>query len=357
METGILGLPKAGKTTLFNILTAARQATDKFARSGETHVGVATVPDPRLEKLRDLFQPRRFTPATVRYVDIPGIERGEGAAAAVDLEKLKNVDALMLVVRAFDDPELPHPEGRVDPARDVASVDLELVLADHELVERRLERLDKARKRGLTADEEREKKLLADVVLPALEAERPLRTLALEADDERRLRGFQLLSAKPLLVVVNVGEEEVAAGDPARWGLAAEAARAVVVVSAPIEEEISQLSPDEQRDFLADLGLAEPSAARVIRATFDLLGRIAFFTVGEDEVRAWTIRRGTTARQAGGAIHSDIERGFIRAEVVSWDDLLRLGSLAACRDQGVLRLEGKDYLVQDGEVVHFCFNV
>jgi hypothetical protein len=357
METGILGLPKSGKTTLFNILTAARQATDKFTRSGETHVGVASVPDPRLEKLRDLFQPKKFTPATVRYVDVPGIERGEGAAEAVDLDKLKTVDAMMHVVRAFEDAELPHPEGSVDPARDVESVDLELVLADHGLVERRIERLEKSKKRGLSPEEEREKKLLVETVLPALEAERPLRTMTLEPDDERRLRGFQLLSAKPLLVVLNVGEQEVAATDPGRWGLAAEAGRGIVVVSAPIEEEISRLSPDEQRDFLADLGLEEPSAARVIRATFDLLGRIAFFTVGEDEVRAWTVRRGTTARQAGGAIHSDIERGFIRAEVVRWDDLLRLRTLAAAREHGVLRLEGKEYVVQDGEVVHFRFNV
>jgi ribosome-binding ATPase len=357
METGILGLPKSGKTTLFNILTAARQATDKFTRSGETHVGVASVPDPRLEKLRDLFQPKKYTPATVRYVDVPGIERGEGAAEAVDLDKLKTVDAMMHVVRAFEDAELPHPEGSVDPARDVESVDLELVLADHGLVERRIERLEKAKKRGLSPEEEREKKLLAETVLPALEAERPLRTVALEPDDERRLRGFQLLSAKPLLVVLNVGEAEVATADPASYGIEAGEARQAIVVSAPIEEEISRLAPDEQREFLADLGLAEPPAARVLRATLELLGRVAFFTVGEDEVRAWTVRRGTAARQAGGTIHSDIERGFIRAEVVRWDDLLRLGSLAACREQGVLRLEGKEYQVQDGDVMHFRFNV
>ncbi|HUO87029.1 MAG TPA: redox-regulated ATPase YchF [Thermoanaerobaculia bacterium] len=356
METGILGLPKSGKTTLFNILTAARQATDKFSRSGETHVGVASVPDPRLEKLRDLFQPKKFTPATVRYVDIPGIERGEGSEA-VDLDKLRTVDALMHVVRVFDDPELPHPEGSVDPARDVESVDLELVLADHELVERRIERLEKGKKRGLSADEERELRLLAEVVLPALAAERPLRTVTLDPDDERRLRGFQLLSAKPLLVVLNVGEDRVASADPAAFGIAEGEGRQVMVVSAPIEEEISRLDADEQREFLADLGLAEPPAARVLRTTLELLGRIAFFTVGEDEVRAWTVRRGTTARKAGGAVHSDIERGFIRAEVVHWDDLLRLGSLTACRDQGVLRLEGKEYPVADGDVVHFRFNV
>jgi ribosome-binding ATPase len=357
METGILGLPKSGKTTLFNILTAARQTTDKFTRSGETHVGVAVVPDPRLEKLRDLFQPKKFTPATVRYVDVPGIERGEGAAEAVDLDKLKTVDAMMHVVRAFEDAELPHPEGSVDPARDVESVDLELVLADHGLVERRIERLEKSKKRGLSPEEEREKKLLVETVLPALEAERQLRTMTLDPDDERRLRGFQLLSAKPLLVVLNVGEAEVATADPASYGIEAGEARQVIVVSAPIEEEISRLAPDEQREFLADLGLAEPPAARVLRATLELLGRVAFFTVGEDEVRAWTVRRAATAVEAAATIHTDLARGFIRAEVVGYDELLQLGGMARARSAGRLRLEGKQYQVQDGEIMHVKFNV
>jgi hypothetical protein len=356
MEMGILGLPKVGKTTLFNILTGGHQSTDKFTRSGETHVGTAKVADPRLEGLRDLFAPRKYTPATVRYVDVPGMERGE-STDSLDLDKLRQVDALMHVVRAFEDPELLHSEGSVDPARDVETVDLELILADHALVERRLDKLEKAKKRGLDADEQREMKLLAETVLPRLEAEEPLRGLELDADDQRRLRGFQLLSAKPMLVVLNVGEDEVANADPAAHGVADAAARETVVVSAPIEEEISRLDADEQREFLAELGLDEPSAARVTRASFQLLGLIAFFTVGEDEVRAWTIRRGTDARRAGGAIHSDIERGFIRAEVVPWDALLRLGGLAACRDQGLLRLEGKDYVVKDGDVVHFRFNV
>lgn len=356
MEMGILGLPKAGKTTLFNILTGGRRATDKFTRSGDTHLGTAAVPDPRLAALRDLYRPRRYTPATVRYVDIPGIERGEGSES-LDLARLKDVDALLHVVRAFDDPELLHSEGSVDPARDVETVDLELILADHALVERRLDRLERQRKRGLSNEEELERALLADVVLPALEAETPLREVELSADDERRLRGFQLLSAKPMLVVLNVGEDEVADTDPSHHGIEPAPRRRAVVVSAPIEEEISRLEAAEQEEFLAALGLEEPSAARVIRASFALLGLIAFFTVGEDEVRAWTIRRGTDARGAGGAIHSDIRRGFIRAEVVPWDDLLRLGALPACRDQGLLRLEGKDYRVDDGEVVHFRFNV
>lgn len=356
MQLGILGLPKAGKTTLFNTLTASHQATDKFATSDKTNMGVATVRDVRLEQLRDLFKPRRYVPATVQYVDIPGMKRGE-SAESLDLAKLKTVDALVHVVRAFADPELLHSEGSVDPARDVENVDLELILADHSLVERRVERLDKAVKRGLNPEEQKEKKLLSEVILPALEAETPLREIALEPDDERRLRGFQLLSAKPMLVVLNVDEAQVGEADAAALGVRLRPGTLAVVVSAPIEEEIGRLPPEEQKEFLADIGLAAPSVDRVSRASYDLLGLISFFTVGEDEVRAWTVRRGSVAREAAGAIHSDIERGFIRAEIVRWEDLLRLKTMAACREAGLLRLEGKEYVVQDGDVAHFRFNV
>lgn len=359
MQLGILGLPKVGKTTLFNTLTGTHEATGKFAASARTHLGVAAVPDPRLEKLRAHYDPRKYTPATVHYVDIPGISKGEGAES-LDLVKLEEAAALVHVVRAFEDPELVHAEGSVDPARDVETLDLELILADHELVERRIERLEKSKKRGLKPEEQRELELHQSIVLPALEAETPLRELELPEGDSKRLRGFHLLSAKPLLVVLNVDEDRVAASPDevlSAHGIELRPSTRAVVISAPIEEEISQLDPEEQEEFLADLGLDEPATARLIRASFELLGRIAFFTVGEDEVRAWTIRRGTRARAAGGAIHSDIERGFIRAEVVRWDDLLRAGSLAACREQALLRLEGKEYEVQDGEVVHFRFNV
>jgi ribosome-binding ATPase len=355
VQLGILGLPKSGKTTLFNTLTASRQATDKYSTSSQTNMGVANVRDVRLEALRDLFNPRRYVPATVQYVDIPGLKRGE-SAESLDLAKLKTVDALVHVVRAFDDPEILHSEGSVDPARDVANVDLELILADLDIVHRRIDRLDKAVKRGLTPEEQKEKALLAGVILPALEAEKPLREIELDPDDERRLRGFQLLSAKPMLLVVNADESR-AAEPPEAFGIEVRPAVRAVTVSAPIEAEIGDLSPEEQKDFLADLGLSEPSLDRVTRASYDLLGVISFFTVGEDEVRAWTIRRGTKAREAAGAIHSDIERGFIRAEVVQCDDLIRLKTMAACRDAGLFRLEGKDYLVKDGDVVHFRFNV
>jgi hypothetical protein len=356
MQLGILGLAKAGKTTLFNTLTASQQATDKFTTSDKTHLGVAKVPDPRLARLRDLFNPRRYVPATIEYVDIPGVQVGE-ARESLDLAKLKTVDALVHVVRAFADPEIPHPDGAVDPARDVANLDLELVLADHSLVERRLERLRQAAKRGRTPEEERELALLEQVVLPALERETPLREIALEPEAEKRLRGFQLLSAKPVLVVLNVGERDVAQTDPEALGLRLGAGARAVVVSAPIEAEISRLAAADQREFLADLGLAEPSLDRLVRASYELLGYISFFTVGEDECRAWSIPRGTPARRAAAAIHSDIEKGFIRAETGVASELLAAGSLAALREKAGLRLEGKEYEVQDGDVINFRFNV
>src|SRR6188474_2197798 len=249
MQLGILGLPKAGKTTLFNTLTASHQATDKFSTSDKTHVGVAKVPDPRLLAMRDLFNPRRFTPATIEYVDIPGIARGE-SRESLDLAKLKTVDALVHVVRAFADPEIPHPDGSVSPARDVENLDLELVLADHTVVERRLDKLKQSAKRGIGPDEEREKKLLQEVVLPALERETALRDVVLAPDDEKRLRGFQFLSAKPMLVVVNVDEKDVGLADLGGFGLKLGSAARALVVSAPIEQEISRLEPAEQQAFL-----------------------------------------------------------------------------------------------------------
>ena len=349
MQLGILGFAKSGKTTLFNLLTRSEADTNKFAASGETHIGVATVPDRRLEQLRELFHPKRFVPATVTYIDIPGVRKGEGSES-LDLAKLRDVDALVHVVRAFEDPDIVHPQGSVDPKRDIENLDLELILADLDLVSRRLDRLEQARKRGLSPQEKAEWELLEAKIRPALENEIPLRDISLEAHQELALRGFQLLSAKPMLLAVNVDESKLATASPEDLGIGSETA--AFVISAPIEAEIAGLEGDEQVEFLADVGLTEPSLDRIIRASYALLGLISFFTVGEDEVRAWTIRQGTSAKVAAGAIHSDLERGFIRAEVVPWDDLIRLQSLAACRDQGIMRLEGKDYITQDGEVMH-----
>ena len=349
MEMGILGFPKAGKTTLFNLLTGSQKETGKFATPGKAHVAVAAVPDRRLEQLRRLFQPKRYTPATVSFVDIPGIRAGE-SSESLDLARLRNADALMHVVRAFEDDEIPHPEGEVDPARDIEMVDLELIVADLEVVTRRLDRLERARKSGLSREEELEARLLAETVLPALESETPVRELELGREDGKRLRGFQLLSAKPMVVALNVDESSLAGADPAAMGV--RDGVPALVVSAPIEEEIAGLDGDEQAEFLAELGLEEPSVDRVIRASYQMLGLISFFTVGEDEVRAWTVRRGTEARRAAAAIHTDLERGFIRAEVVPWDELVERQTLSACRQDGVLRLEGKTYVTQDGDIMH-----
>ena len=355
MQLGITGLAKTGKTTLFNLLTSSHESTDKFTKSTEAHVAVTKVPDTRIGTLVEMYNPRKITPATIQFVDIPGIEHHTGSFD-LNLVQLREVDALVHVVRAFEDPEILHPAGSIDPARDAESLDIDLIFADLELIEKRLDRLRQSEKRGLTAEEKKERTLLDETVRPALEAETPLRRIDLGPDDQRRLRGFQLLSAKPMLLVLNVGEGDLS--DAAEnFAVEVDERTEVVVMSLPIEEEISQLPPDEQSDFLSALGLEQASLDRAIRAAFHLLGLISFFTVGEDEVRAWTIRRGTSAQRAGGAIHSDIERGFIRAEVVPCDELLDRGSLNACKEAGTLRLEGKEYVVHDGEIVHFRFNV
>lgn len=356
MQLGIVGLPKVGKTTLFNTLTSQQRDTGKFSVSRQANVGVAQISDDRLRRLRDMYKPRRFTPATVEYVDVPGIGKGEGSEN-LDLARLKTVDALIHVVRAFDDPEILHTAGSVDPNRDIQDLDLELILADYELVQRRLERLQQAAKRGLTDDEKREESLLRGVILLALEGEKPLRRLQLDADSERRLRGFQLLSAKPLLVALNVGEDQVGEAPDREIVEGAGPDTELIVISAPIEEEISRLDEEDQAELLEALTLSEPSTVRLVEASYALLGLLSFFTVGEDEVRAWTVRRGTVARDAAGKIHSDIARGFIRAEVVAWRDLLELGSMSACREAAKLQLEGKEYEVSDGDVVHFRFNI
>lgn len=355
MQLGIIGLPKVGKTTLFNTLTSLERETGKFTVSREANVGVAEIADSRLEKLRELYSPKRYSPATVEYVDLPGIKSG-ASGEGVDLSRLREVDALVHVVRAFDDPEILHEAGDVDPVRDVQDLDLELILADHDLVGRRLERLRQATKRGLHDDEKREQALLEETIVPALENETPLRELELGEDQARRLRGFQLLSEKPLLVALNVSEDHLTQDwEGVREAIAGSSP--LVVISAPIEAEIAQLDEADQRELLDDLGLPEPSTVRLLGASYEVLGLVSFFTVGEDEVKAWTIRLGTHARSAAGKIHSDIERGFIRAEVVLWSDLLDLGSISACREAAKLHLEGKDYEVKDGEVVHFRFNV
>jgi GTP-binding protein YchF len=311
------------------------------------------VPDDRLDRLTALFQPKKRVPATVEFADMAA-GRGE-ASALVDVAAYRNADALLHVVRAFRDPAVPHPHESVDAARDARTVEEELILADLGGVERRLERLDKEIKKNPSAELKKEHALLGPA-RACLDSGRALRTLGLASDDQRRLRGFQFLSAKPLLLVINLDEADASLAETTKpaealAGFMTETGAHAVGVCAKIELEIAQLDPADARAFMADLQLTHSGLDRVIRAAYDLLGYISFFTVGEDECRAWSIPRGTPAQAAAGAIHSDLERGFIRAEVVPWDRLLDRGSLAACRDHGELRLEGKEYVVKDGDVM------
>jgi GTP-binding protein YchF len=358
MKVGVIGLNLSGKSTLFALLTGQPPPTP--GARAEARPGVARVPDARVDALAAMYRPRKTTYATVEYVDVPGVAKGEGSAL-VDLPALRGVDALMHVVRDFESDLAPHPDGSVDPLRDARMLDLELILADLGTAERRLERLEANIKKANRAEDVAERALFTKVKA-ALEREEPLRAADLGDDERRKLRHYSFLSEKPLLLAVNLGEDRVrdAAARLEASGLRAFAARpqvGLVPVSAPIEAEMAQLSAEDAAAFREDLGLQEPGLDRVIRTSYQLLGLISFLTAGEDECRAWTIRQGTRAQPAAGEVHSDIERGFIRAEVVAFDDLMRAGSLAACREQATLRLEGKDYLVRDGDVINFRFNV
>jgi GTP-binding protein YchF len=357
LRAGLIGYPSTGKTTLFRLMTSAREGTRPGHQGRlEAHVGISRVPDARLDRLTALFNPRKHVPATVEFADMAGGSRS-AATDLVDVAPFRNADALVHVVRTFRDASVPHAAGSLDPARDVRSMEEELILADLGIVERRLERLDKDLKKGRTPELQREHDVLARC-RAALEDARPLRALELDGDDLRRLRGFQLLSAKPMLVVLNLDEADIASLDHAveRAGLTAWAGQPgtrAVPLCAKIELEIAELEAADAAAFLADLGLAESGLDRVIRASYDLLGYISFFTVGEDECRAWSIPRHTSAHDAAGEIHSDIQRGFIRAEVVRYEHLVARGTLAACREHGELRLEGKEYTVLDGDVINF----
>jgi len=356
MKAGIIGLPLVGKSTLFKLLTGTASAASR----PEARLGMARVPDPRVDALAAIFAPRKRTWATVEYVDVPGVGKGEGASL-VDLPALRGVDLLVHVVRGFSSDTVPHSEGSIDPARDAKMLELELVLADLGTVERRLERLDANIKKAQRGEDIAERDLFRRLK-ETLEAERPLRELELTEDEHKRVRGYSLLSEKPLLLVANLGEDAVrdAASYLERCGLNELARRTRVglcAVSAPIEAEMADLGSEDARAFREELGLAEPGLDRVIRTSYALLGLISFLTTVEDECRAWTVRQGTRALAAAGVIHSDIERGFIRAEVVAFADLVAAGSLAACRERGSLRLEGKDYVVRDGDVINFRFAV
>jgi hypothetical protein len=361
MKIGLFGFPLTGKTTLFNTLTGAHAAVAGFGHGRpETHVGVAHVPDERLDRLAALLKVKKAVHATVEYVDQAGVEKGEGQKSEAFLVDLKLADALAHVVRAFEDANVPHSEGSIDPRRDVETMEIELILADHTVATRRAERLELSLRKA-PRDEDRKELDLIRRCVEALERETPLRAVHFSEEEARRLRGFTFLTAKPLLVVLNVGEGDAATLDsaPARAGLedlTRKPGIAICAASAKIESEIAQLDPADARAFMDEMGLGQPALERIIHSSYDLLGLLSFFTFNEQECRAWAIHAGTSAHRAAGAVHTDIERGFIRAEVVNWKDLLDEGSMAHAREHGRLRLEGKEYLVRDGDVIHFRFN-
>ncbi len=359
MRTGIIGLPQSGKTALFRVLTRAH--LDARAAHAQMHIGVATVPDERLDKLAEVFHPRKTTHAQVEYVDVAGLtghsahgaERGKEAAY---LAELRLVDALAHVVRLFENPAAPHPRGALDALRDIQDIELELMVSDLDQIARRAERIEKDLKKRKDPALELELALLARC-RQALEAECPLREMEFTAEEEKILTGYKFLSQKPMLYVLNLGDEEApeisrAVEKHKLTALAAKPGTAVVPVAARIEAELAELEGADAEVLMRSYGLQEPGRDRVIRATYELLGLISFFTVGEVECRAWTARRGTTAVKAAGLVHSDLERGFIKAEVARWDDLVAGGGWAGAREQGKTKLEGKEYVVEDGDVLH-----
>jgi GTP-binding protein YchF len=366
VQVAIVGLARSGKSTVFNSLTKGDAATGGFG--GLTvNTGVVKVPDERLTRLTAAFDPKREVPADVTYVDLPApatTAEGEsrGDIPADQLARLRNADALLHVVRSFEDPTVPHPLLSVDPVRDLEQLELEFTLADLGVVEKRLEKLHSSGRHGTPVEREANdrEQVVLEKILPALTSGRPIRDIELDADDAHRVRGFRFLTEKPVLVLLNVGEADLARADELAADMASDIAFAhtdVATLSARIEMEIGELDDAEAQVFRDDLGLEGSSLERVIRASYALLGLISFFTVGPDETRAWTVGRGGTAVDAAGVIHSDLARGFIRAEVVGWEELLKLGSMAEAKRQGKLRSEGKTYQIQDGDVVEVLFNV
>jgi GTP-binding protein YchF len=352
MKTAIIGLPMVGKTSLFTILTGAHES----ARVGsmEARVGVTRVPDPRLEVLAKIFEPPKVTHAVVEYVDFPSISK-EALRDPGLMASLRVADAFAHVLRVFDSDVVPHEKGSVDPIRDLEDVDTELILSDLVVIEKRLERLEKDRKKIKSPELDHEYAIL-ERFKEQLENNRPLRELRLIPEDEKRIRGFQFLSQKPMLIVLNLGEQDAGRlheiEEEYRKGpLAGRPQTAITAICGKVEAELAELSPEEANEYLASYGLKESGIERLISATYSLLGLMSFLTAGETEVRAWTIPMNSTAQKAAGAIHSDFEKKFIRAEVVNWQALVDNNGYAGVREKGLLRLEGKEYTVKDGDVL------
>ncbi len=366
VDIGIIGLAKSGKTTIFNALTKGKADTGTYtAESLTSHLGVVKVPEPRLKTLTDMLQPKRVVPAEVRYTDIGASVKSLAKDRSIGgelLSQLSNVDALINVVRAFPDERIPHIEGSVDTPRDIATMDLELTFSDLVIIERRLERINTSLKGakpperpGLLHEQDTLMKFKAD-----LEKEVPIWQLRLTDSEAKAVAGYQFLTAKPLLIVVNIGEEQLPEAASLEAELNSSHSRekcCIITLCGKLEMELAQLDNEAAAEFRADFGLKESGLDRVIKQSYELLGLISFFTTASNEVKAWSIPSGTSALKAAGKIHSDMERGFIRAEVISYDDLVKCGNLAEARRKGVLRLEGKEYIVQDGDVITFLFNI
>jgi ribosome-binding ATPase len=356
MKTGIIGLPQVGKTSLFRILTKANLSAPAFSNPREAHVGFAKVPDERLDKLAALYNPKKLTHASVEYVDVGAIGQ-EALKETAYIGHLRQVDALIHVLRAFENDAIPHV-GPIDPLRDVKNVEFDLMVSDLGQIEKRLERLEKDLKKMKTPELEKENELLIKAKAH-LETEKPLREMDMTPEDKKRIRGFMFLSEKPMLYVVNITETTTLGKDleeaVAKYKLTEVASRPNAGASAicgKVEAELAEMSDEDAAEFLSSYGLTESGLSRLIRKSYHLLGLISFFTAGEDECRAWTIPANSRAQNAAGAIHTDLEKHFIRAETIRWDQLLEAGSEANARAKGTLRLEGKDYIVQDGDVMH-----
>ena len=356
MRLGIIGLPQSGKTTIFNALTRGNQPTTMSGGRFEVHTAVVDVPDPRVDRLSQMFHPEKTIYAKVTYADIAGLEGGSsksGISGAL-LNQLTQMDGFVHVVRCFNEAHVPHPSGSVNPLRDIVAMDSELLINDLIAVERKQERLAEERKKGAGRDRSQiERELtLFEKLAASLAKEEPLRMVDLSLEEERLLSGFGFLTRKPVLVLLNLSEGQQP--PPLEYPYPQST---LVALQGKLEMDISQLPADEAEVFMAEYGITELGLLRVIHLSYELLGLQSFFTVGEDEVRAWTIRRGANAFEAAGEIHSDLQKGFIRAEVVTYTDLVTLGGLSEARGKGRLRLEGKEYILQDGEIMHVRFNI
>jgi len=362
LTAGIIGLPMVGKTTVFNLITNAGAETSNFlSGKTETNVSMARVPDRRVDFLTGLFKPRRTLYAQVQFSDVPGLVRGSSQGKGVGnqfLDGIRNADLLVHVVRAFQSNDVLHVDGEIDPLKDIETIDMELLFADMELIEKRILRIEGGKK--ITKENAAELQVLKKC-FATLENEIPLHRLELSDEEKELLVNYNFLTEKKVILVINTDEEQFKSGDyPGKKGieeLAAARGIKFIEVCGLMEAEISELPPEDREMFMADLGLTELGVERLALAAYDTLGLMSFFTVGEDEVKAWTIHRGTEAKKAAGKIHSDIERGFIRAEVVKYDDLVEAGSMAGVKEKGLARLEGKDYVVLDGDIINFRFNV